>query len=234
MSTTQNIFSPASIDDVVIGDPTSETALRRTLDGSMPFPLMKRAICLWGTYGTGKTTLAELLPGWMEVSGNLLPSSRPGSLFGGNYYKELTLCGLGANTVNLMSDIKSRMLADAAHSPSGWHYEILDEVDLLTPAAQASLKSLITHATSTIFIFTTNHLLKLDGGLVDRSLLIEMNQPKPEQLEAMGCRILRQMGLTGYEIDSKRMQAMAQACRGSLRDFGSAVIAIGTQHGGCV
>lgn len=226
----QNSFAPTSLDDFVISDSVSELTLKSILNGRMPFPLMKQAICLWGTYGTGKTTLAQLLPGLLEASGKLLKSQRPGSLFGGDYYAHLTPCGFGANAVSMVQDMKKRMASDASYSPSGWHYEILDEVDLLTLAAQASLKSLITQASSTIFVFTTNHLPKLDRGLVDRSLLIEMNQPKPEQMEVMGRRLLRTMGMNGDEIDSETLQALATASRGSIRDFGAAVLTAGIQH----
>jgi replication-associated recombination protein RarA len=234
MTNLQNIFSPTSLDDFVISNPTSACMLQSILDGRLPFPLMKRAICLWGTYGTGKTTLAELLPGLLEVSGKLAKSAHPGSLFGGDYYWHLTPCGFGTNSVSMTLDMKKRMVSDACYSPSGWHYEILDEVDVLTLAAQTSLKSLITQASSTIFIFTTNHLPKLDRGLVDRSLLIEMNQPKPEQMEEMGRRFLRKMGLTGDEVEEPALHAMAAASRGSLRDFGSAVMIAGLQHGGAI
>lgn len=223
MNAIQQSFAPNSLDDFVISDPASDLTLRSILTGRLPFPVMKQAICLWGTYGTGKTTLAELLPAWLEASGKLRQSLRPGSLFDGGFYTHLTSCGSGANAVSVMVDMRKRMLSDASYSPSGWHYEILDEVDVLTSTAQESLKSLITHANSTIFIFTTNHLGKLDRGLVDRSLLIEMNQPKPAMMEGLGRRLLRQMGMTGDEIDSETLQILAKASRGSIRDFGTAV-----------
>jgi replication-associated recombination protein RarA len=229
MSNMQNSFAPTSLDDFVISDSVSELTLKTILNGRLAFPLMKQAICLWGTYGTGKTTLAQLLPGLLEASGKLLKSQRPGSLFGGDYYMHVTPCGAGANAVSVMQDMNKRMASDASYSPSGWHYEILDEVDLLTTTAQASLKSLITQASSTIFVFTTNHLPRLDGGLVDRSLLIEMNQPKPEQMEVMGRRFLRQMGMIGDEISAEKLHAMAKASRGSVRDFGTTVVTAGLQ-----
>lgn len=119
-----------------------------------------------------------------------------------------------------------------ATSPSGWHYEVLDEVDLLTPAGQASLKTAITHANSTIFVMTTNHLSKVDQGIRDRSVLIEMNQPKPEDWVSLGQRFFKVMGLTGDEVDPTTFMNFAKLSRGSLRDFGPAVVTLGLSLGG--
>jgi DNA polymerase III delta prime subunit len=119
-------------------------------------------------------------------------------------------------------------------SPSGWHYEILDEVDLLTAAAQASLKTAITFANSTIFVLTTNHLPKLDMGLRDRSVLVEMNQPQPADCVPLAQRFFRQMGLTGNEVAPSLFEQLAKASRGSMREFGTAVATLGIGLGGAI
>lgn len=133
-----------------------------------------------------------------------------------------------------MQDLNKRSNADTHLSPKGYFYEILDEVDILTPAAQASLKSTISFAKSTVFLLTTNNPNKLDRGLVDRSFMIEMNQPNPAEMEHMGRRFLRQMALTGNEVASDTLQQMAKASRGSLRDFGQAVLILGVENGGVI
>jgi len=56
------------------------------------------------------------------------------------------------------------------------HYVILDEVDLLTPAASASLKSIMNRK-DVVFILTTNHLNAIDRGVQDRSVLVDLNAP---------------------------------------------------------
>ena len=172
-------FKPTSLDDFVISDASSKQQLDSIVNGKLPFPLFgKNCICLWGTYGTGKSTLALLLPQLLEQSANLLGSTRANGLFESSTYWELTECAMGMNSVTMLNDLNARCKNMTAMSPSGWHYEILDEVDNLTVAAQASFKTTITFANSTIFIITTNHPSKLDAGLKDRSVLIEMNQPK--------------------------------------------------------
>ena len=117
-------------------------------------------------------------------------------------------------------------------SPSGWHYEILDEVDNLTVAAQASLKTTITFANSTIFIITTNHPSKLDAGLKDRSILIEMNQPTPKDCVILAQSFFKRMGLNGDEVPVSVFAELAKASRGSLREFGTAVANLGITYGG--
>lgn len=225
-----NPFPPTTLADFTISDPVSKLTLESIVNGKIMFPAMRNAFCLWGMPGTGKTTLAEMLPAMLEATGNLYPSQRAANLFMAEQYWHLTSCGLGTNSVNMMLELDKRAKSDAILSPGGYFYEILDEVDLLTPAAQGSLKSTITHAKSTIFILTTNHRNKLDKALLDRCFEIEMNQPSPEVMENMGRRFLRQMGLTGDEIGSVVMQQMAKSSKGSLRDFGSAVQMSGLAH----
>jgi DNA polymerase III delta prime subunit len=101
-------------------------------------------------------------------------------------------------------------------------------------AAQASLKTAITHANSTIFVLTTNHLSKVDQGIRDRSVLVEMNQPKPADCRLLGQRILQRMGLRGDEVNEVELDSFAAASRGSIRDFGSAVAIRGIAVGGVI
>jgi len=53
------------------------------------------------------------------------------------------------------------------------HYSILDEVDNLTDAAQASLKA-IMDCRHGVFILTTNDINKVDKGVVNRCHVIHM------------------------------------------------------------
>lgn len=226
-------FQPTCLDDFVISDESSRLQLHSIVSGRLPFPLSGRnAILLWGTYGTGKTTLALLLPKLLEQSGQLVGSQRAANLFTSTKYWDLTECAFGSNSVTMISNLNQRSKSMVAQSPSGWHYEVLDEVDLLTPAAQASLKAVITHANSTIFVMTTNHLSRVDGGIIDRSVLVEMNQPKPEDCVPLGQRLFKSMGLTGNETPATTFIQYAKSARGSLRDFGTAVATLGVSLGG--
>ena len=59
-------------------------------------------------------------------------------------------------------------------SNSEYHYFVLDEVDNLTGAAQASLKAVMNKPT-TIFILTTNYFDKIELGIINRCVTVEMN-----------------------------------------------------------
>ena len=232
-STFNSPFLPESLDDFVISDPASRKQLEGIVSGRLPMPLFgKNAICLWGTYGTGKSTLALVLPQLLEASASLVSTQR-NAIFLSDRYWHITECALGSNTVSMMMDLNKRCKESAGYSPSGWHYEILDEVDLLTPAAQASLKTAITFANSTIFILTSNHLNKLDRGIVSRSILIEMNQSADaNDYIRLAQRLLKRMGLLGDELNVEQIATYAKASRGDLRDFGTAVATEGVSRGG--
>ena len=226
-------FKPTSLEDFVISDAASKQQLAAIVNGKLPFPLFgKNCICLWGTYGTGKSTLALLIPQLLEQSANLVGSNRANGLFQSCTYWELTECAMGMNSVTLLNDLNARCKSMTAMSSSGWHYEILDEVDNLTVAAQASLKTTITFANSTIFIITTNHPSKLDAGLKDRSILIEMNQPTADDCVPLAKSFFRKMGLKGDEVPEEVFAGLATASRGSLREFGTAVATLGISYGG--
>jgi DNA polymerase III delta prime subunit len=52
----------------------------------------------------------------------------------------------------------------------------MDEVDNLTEAAQAGFKA-VMNKPNVIFIMTTNNLNLVDGGIQNRSVIIDMNVP---------------------------------------------------------
>lgn len=227
-----NPFEPQNFADFVISDPVSQLLLNSILAGRLPFPMMgKSAICLWGTYGSGKTALAKRLPRWLEQSGHLRRTVRAQSLFESEYMY-FTPCGSGSNATSTMQELHKRTASEVSYSATGWHFEIFDEADLLTSNAQASLKAAITQAENTIFILTTNHLNRLDGGLRDRAHLIEMNQPPATALVEPGRRMLQKMGLTGEEVSEDVLIDLASKSRGSMRDFCNSIAILGASYGG--
>ena len=228
-------FKPTCLADFLISDESSRKQLAAIVEGRLPFPLFgKNVILLHGLNGSGKSTLALLLPQLLEQSAKLVGSTRANGFFESSHYWELTECALGMNSVAMLTNLNERCKNMMATSPSGWHYEILDEVDLLTAAAQASLKTAITFANSTIFVLTTNHLPKLDMGLRDRSVLVEMNQPQPADCVPLAQRFFRQMGLTGEEVAPTLFEQLAKASKGSMREFGTAVATLGIGLGGAI
>ncbi len=218
-------FAPKSLKDFAFNNPASKLTIEGIVNGAVPFPANKCAICLYGAHGSGKTTLAKLLPTLLEASGNLPTFPRCYSFFAAynwvNFRPCNILCGDKTFLKQLASDVFSPMLG----GPSGWHYEILDEVDNLSPTAQASLKGLIDPAHGTIFIMTTNHPERMDKGLINRSHMIEMNYPSPQQYQNLGTNWLIQSGFTGNEVSQAQWSKIIAGCKG-FRDLGDAVATV--------
>lgn len=229
-------FTPKTLNDFLISDDTSRIALELIVSGTYPFPNEQNAICFHGIPGTGKTTLACALPAFLEDSGKLAQCPRPAgpahTLFGNTDLYHFTSCDSSQSVITTIKEIKSRNANDAFAAPSGWHYEILDEVDALKSEGQTNLKSVISKSKYTIFLLTCNNIQKLDKALVDRSLLIEMNQCSTDQYVAAGKRMLQSMQLTGNEIPNATLEKLAISSRGSMRQFAPQIRMLGLQHGG--
>ncbi|NDP63520.1 ATP-binding protein [Polaromonas sp.] len=219
MQKNQTQFAPKSFEDFVISNPRSREKLNDIFNADKPFPGGgKNAICLWGTYGTGKTTLAMELPKLLEESRNMPVIHNSPSILSSSRFWELTKCG-EENVTTIIQGLNNRIYQPAL-SQSGWRYEIFDEIDVIDiKKGQPRLKSAMTHSENTVFIFTTNHPDKLDRGIIDRSHLIEMNQAPVEHMADLAEGWMCAMGLSSGEIDRATLIDMAKESRGSFRYF---------------
>jgi DNA polymerase III delta prime subunit len=168
--------TPTMPDDFVLMSHTKDK-LHALLNGMINFPANGvSGLVLYGIYGTGKTTMANLMPGWIETAkttkflvnnpvGQLVDQTDPYFIF--------QACAQGQNGASVISNIQNSTSLISLNN-SGLHYVILDEVDILTAAAITSFKSIMNQK-NVVFILTTNNLSKIDQGVMNRSILLDMN-----------------------------------------------------------
>ena len=205
-------FLPKTLDECVISDVLSKDILKQILNGKLPFPAFgKCGILLHGDYGTGKTTTACLLP-------ELIEASRGGEV--ANY--DLYQCAQGMNGVSLIQNITNRTSL-VSFNDSGLHYSVLDEVDNLTDAAQASLKA-IMDCKHGIFILTTNDITKIDKGVKDRCHVIHMLVAQAYDWLPLMKRVIRSSG-ENCPPDSALL-SLITSCKGSGREILTAALQV--------
>jgi DNA polymerase III delta prime subunit len=172
------VLKPIMPDDFVLQAQT-EQKLHAVLSGMINFPANGiSGLLLYGVYGTGKTTMANLLPGWIETAkkSKFLATNPVGKLVDLNDTSfNFQACCQGQNGASIITAIQN-ITSFVSFNLSGLHFVVLDEFDLLTSAAITSLKSIMNRK-DIVFIMTTNNLNKIDKAVQNRSILLDMNAP---------------------------------------------------------
>jgi replication-associated recombination protein RarA len=208
-------IQPTTLDDVVISNKPAKARLDQIVSGLVPFPDHKSGILLWGVWGTGKTTLARMLP-------DLLESARGGC----NPFSDFWACGAGANGSAMLTKAEQRTWAMSSNQ-SNLHYVILDEIDNLTELAQKQLKAWMNRR-DVVFILTTNYLPKIDKGVQNRCYLIEMNAAEPADWLPLVRRVIASYGCSPVPDDV--LLPVIADCNGSARDILAAAHEIGAER----
>jgi len=201
-----NNHEPKTLDEIIFGNNESKLRIEDIVTGAEALPYSgKSAILLYGVFGTGKTTLAKMLPNHIEYGKTKEELVWP---------EEFIACQQGFNGPKVMTLIDS-ILTRSSLNVSGLHYIILDEVDNLTKLAQQSLKSAL-NTTRGVFILTTNNLSQLDKGLLDRCVLVEMNAASPNAYMDIAKSIANEVGVT---LSNDELLPTIQAANGSFRNL---------------
>jgi len=233
-----NGMTPNCLDDFLFSNHTDKRTLELILSRKLPFPFGgKTGILFHGTWGTGKTTLAQLLPELLETaySGTWnmsldvgqMPAPEPR-----HTQTQMFRCGGGLSSTTISQSVSKFN----NHMPI-WHfsqhdYFVLDEVERLNIGAQQSLRSPMG-LKRCMFFLTTNYLTKVDPGIVNRCHLIEMNQvTTPDAYVPLCQSILQNMGVGTGVVSAAALQGIAAKARGSLRDYTHDVVMQGIELGG--
>ena len=206
-----NSYNPSSVFEVIYGNPESKDTVENIANGSFPIPWFgKTGILFFGVAGTGKTTLAKMMPEVIEKAkseqGLVMPET-------------FIACQQGLNGPQVMTMIDKQLNLSSLNS-SGYHYFVLDEVDNLTAQAQQSLKSAM-NTTRGIFVMTTNHISKLDKIFLNRCILIEMNAASTAQLLPLATKIANDLE---PELTSQEIIKAIEGCNGSVRNLATNVL----------
>jgi DNA polymerase III delta prime subunit len=211
-----DVYVPKDIKDVIFNSATEKQTVMDIVSGKMPFPFAgKNGILLYGLWGTGKTTLAQLLPDAIE-------RAKGGTDSGYTLIK----CIQGTNGSIMMNKIINQA-EFVSMTYSGYHYFVIDEVDNLTEAAMASLKSAM-NMPNTIFIITTNHIDKVERGVINRCEEIEFNAAPAEDWLPLANRVLKDMKIKG--VSDEVLVEVIDTCKGSARDILTSVVKVGLKR----
>ena len=234
-----NGLTPNCLDDFLFSNAADQDLLKLVLERKLPFPFNgKSGILLHGTWGTGKSTLAKLLPELIETAySGIWTTQNVGQMTApdpSHTQTELFRCGGG-----LSSPAITQTVAKFNAKMPLWHYSkhdyfVFDEVDRLTTGAQQSLRSTMD-LKRCMFFFTTNYLSRIDTGIVNRCHLVEMNQiTSPVAYLPLGQNILQGLGVATGVVTETTLEGLAVRARGSLRDYNHSVVMAGLEQGGQV
>ena len=193
-------FRPSTLDGYIGNESLIEKAKIWIANNELPHLL------LYGTAGTGKTTLAKILANALDSQIMYINAS-------------------DTNSVDTVREQISRFASSVGFNR--WKIVILDEFDFMTPNAMAALRNIMeTYSKSTRFILTCNYVEKVIDPIQSRCQVFAITPPSKTEVAKRLVTVLESEGL---EYDIKDVAAIINssypdirrainAAQGSVRD----------------
>lgn len=177
-------YRPKWLDEYVFPNASVEEMVRAYGKGDITRPLI-----LWGSHGTGKSLLAELIPKQIE---GFMP--------------------IIAHVKGVEFKSKKEVLAKFTHNKSfdalfvcngqKFNYNVLEEFDFDNNASKAMRVALEEHRGVDITIITTNEIWSIDVGVQSRCEILEVPAVEPQLFLQRAKEIIAS---EGFDIDESAL-----------------------------
>lgn len=181
---TAHKYEPKSLGQFTFANRDLKDQIERFASGSSMSPLV-----LYGHHGTGKSTLAKLIPEAIDGKNVIVNKVKASTL---NSEKEVFDKFTRPKTFDNMF----------THSTQSRNYHVIEEVNFEAKAGDALRVAMDQMKETDFFIFTSNNLTKIDSGLFSRATQIEVPPVGPDVFLGAAQHILKSEGV---ELDESQV-----------------------------
>jgi replication-associated recombination protein RarA len=182
-------YRPKSLDEYVFPNDEVRQVAMSYASGKQSRPLL-----LHGTFGTGKSLLAELIPKAIETE----TDPRINKILSYELHSNKEIC----------EQFNKNKTFDLLFNGQKFNYFIVEEINFLVRGADALRVIMDKYQGIDLTIFTSNELHKVDGGIKSRCKCLHVPPCEPHIFLP---RALDIVNSEGYNIDPQELLSMLEA-----------------------